>query len=68
MVKIYQSAPNPNACFDRADSTAFPGEKTLACPDCHSTNIWMVGKNLRGEGTAYTECRACGFRVCQKEG
>ena len=60
---------NPNSLFLHVPSKAFPGEKTLACPKCKGTNIWMVGKNLRGEGVAYVECRNpdCGFRAIKKE-
>lgn len=48
-------------------SPNFPGETTLACPECGSTNIWFTGSNLgsdvvRGTEWSGIECRDCGTR------
>jgi hypothetical protein len=56
---------NPNDFFDRVPSKAFPREETLACPHCKGTDVWLIGKNLLGQGVNKTECRNpdCGYTV-----
>jgi hypothetical protein len=50
-------APNPN----------FPGETTLSCPKCGSTDVTMTGSNLgsdvvRGNNYSMNVCKSCGHR------
>jgi hypothetical protein len=54
-----------------APSKHFPGELTLACPQCHSTDIMMTvaygpGGRLGDPGaTDIVACQTCGHRSYQ---
>lgn len=65
-ISIFSSkTASPEGWWPMAPSTNFPGEDTLACPVCGSTDVTMIGSNLgsdviMGINLETLRCNSCG--------